>query len=406
MQQKNSLLKKIISFFARKKEASFKKGRASFDLIIYDDLYPHPASGFRLEEITFLLNNIRNSKAVLSGNSYKLFKLPNDLHKLHIDKLIKENTCLSKKIEILHKNININCKLFYCIFLNNIYKNLEWVEKYRIPFAFTLYPGGGFLTDDTEVNNKLKIIFSSAHFRKVFVTQKKTYNYLLENDFCKASDILFVFGVVAPQLSLIGNNTAFKKLFKKDKESFDICFCASKYTKFGEDKGYPLFVEFMKAVAPKYRFIKFHIIGGFDKNVLDIEQIEDRIIFYGYQGYTELNALFRLFDLIISPNQPDKLGKGSFDGFPLGTVIEAALNEVLVMLTDCFNENTYFEDGKELIIIRPDLRDILNKFEYLIENLDDFYKIAKKGKAKFQMIYSNEYQMTPRTDIIRSLIEP
>lgn len=121
--------------------------------------------------------------------------------------------------------------------------------------------------------------------------------------------------------------------------------------------------------------------------------------------YSSLKKIFCTVDLIISPNQPDKLGKESFDGFPLGTFVEAVLNEVVVMLTDCFNENSYFEDGAELIIIKPELEDMLKKFEYLIENLDSFYKIAKKGKSKFQNIYINEYQMNPRMEMIRSLIQ-
>ncbi len=399
-------MKTIVLGLFKKKAVEFKKKGFVYDLIIYDDIYPHPASGFRLEEFTFLLENITNCKAIVSGSIYKEFNLSENLHSLHIGNLLKKKIELRNKIQRPLGEVNINCKLFYCVFLNNIYKNLEWLEKYKIPFAFTLYPGGGFLTGDKEVNLKLKRIFSSACFRKVVATQKKTYDYLIDNNFCKLGDILFVFGVVAPQVSVFANNVVQKKVYQKDKKSFDICFCASKATKYGENKGYPLFVEFMSAVAFKYDFIRFHIIGGFDKDVLDVTSMEDRITFYGYQEYTELTKIFRQVDLIISPNQPDKLGMGSFDGFPLGTVVEAGLNEVVVMLTDCFNENEYFEDGKELIIIKPEIGDMINKFESLLEDLDNFYKIAKKGKAKLQQIYSNDYQMKPRIEMIRSFLQP
>lgn len=387
-----------------KKKDAFKKSKFVYDLIIYDDLYPHPVSGFRLEEHTFLLNNIVNSKAIVSGNMYKYFQLPDHLLQLHIDSLINEYTNLTHKIEKPDGSININCRLFYCIFLNSIYENLGWLEKHKIPFAFTLYPGGGFLVDEAESNEKLKKVFSSRYFRGVIVTQQKTYHYLLKNNFCLEADIHFVFGVVVPQGSYL-NNGVTKKYYDHDKKTFDICFCAAKSTKLGENKGYPLFVEFMKVIAPKYRFIKFHIIGGFDRSVIDVEKIEDQITFYGYQEYTELKKIFNSVDLIISPNQPDKLGEGSFDGFPLGTVIEAALNEVVIMLTDCFNENKYFIDGEELIIIKPDLQDMLDKFEHHIKHLDHFYRIAKNGKAKFQDIYSNDFQMKPRLDLLRKLIE-
>jgi glycosyltransferase involved in cell wall biosynthesis len=160
----------------------------------------------------------------------------------------------------------------------------------------------------------------------------------------------------------------------------------------------------MKTVAKKYDFVRFHVIGGFDKDVIDVKQIEDRVRFYGNRDFNELRTIFQSVDLIISPNQPDKLSKGAFDGFPLGTVIEAAFNEVGVMLTDCFNENEYFENNKELIIIEPNVPDMVNKFEGIISDLNGFYEMARNGRKKFQYIYSNNYQLVPRINLLKSLI--
>jgi glycosyltransferase involved in cell wall biosynthesis len=387
-----------------KRTTEFKKGKSVCDLIIYDDIYPHPTSGFRMEEFTNLLNNVANSKAILSGKAYKYFNLTEEQHKKHVADLLKKNPALRRKIEFSRGIVNINCKLFYCVFLNNMYKNLEWVKKYEMPFAFTLYPGGGFNIGTAETEARLREIFSLDCFRKVIVTQKRTYNYLINGRFCSKDRILFVFGVVVPQESLLGDNTP-KKRFRVDKTSFDICFCASKYTKFGEDKGYPLFVEFMKIIAKKHDYTRFHVIGGFDKDVINVREVEDKIQFYGYQDFDKLKKIFQSMDLIISPNQPDKLGKGAFDGFPLGTVIEAAFNEVVVMLTDCFQENDHFEDGKELVIIKPDVEDMVEKFEKMVNGLDEFYEMARRGKEKFQFVYSNNYQMVPRINLIKSLID-
>ncbi len=404
MEKKNNFLKKLFSGFSRKKNTVFKKGRASFDLIIYDDIYPHPSAGFRLEEFTYLLENIENSKIILSGSAYQIFKLTLQEHENHINNFNATHKHLVHKLEKIDGTININCKLFYCIFLNNIYQYLGLLEKNKIPFVFTLYPGGGFVTDNDQALTKLKKVLSSKYFQKVIVTQKRTYNYLLENKLCHPDNIVFIFGVVVPQTSLL-NESHQKKYYPKSKMSFDICFCATKFTKFGEDKGYPLFVDFMKATSVKYPDVRFHIIGGFDKTVIDVSSIEDRTTFYGYQDFIQLKNIFSAMDLILSPNQPDKLQKGAFDGFPLGTVIEAALNEVAVMLTDCFNENIYFEDGKELIIIESKLQDMMNKFDHLMNDPDEFYKIAKAGKDKFKYLYSNEYQMKPRIGLINSILE-
>jgi glycosyltransferase involved in cell wall biosynthesis len=402
-QPKCSNMKIMALSLFKRKAVEFKKGKPVYDLIIYDDIYPHPASGFRMEEFTNLLNSVASSKAILSGAAYKLFNIPEEQHKKHVADLSKRNPSLRKKIEYVRGTVNINCKLFYCVFFNNMYKNLEWIKKYKIPFAFTLYPGGGFNLGAAETEARLRELFSSAYFRKVIVTQKRTYNYLIENKFCDKDDILFVFGVVVPQESLQNDNVQ-KKRYGIDKSSFDICFCATKYTKFGEDKGYPQFVEFMKVIAGKYDFTRFHVIGGFDKDVINVKEIEDRVQFYGYQDFDKLKGIFQCVDLIMSPNQPDKLTKGAFDGFPLGTVIEAAFNEVAVMATDHFGENEYFEDGKELVIIQPDVGDMVDKFDDVISDMDGFYKMAKKGREKFQYIYSNNYQLTPRIDLLKSLI--
>ena len=138
----------------------FKKKRSVYDLIIYDDIYPHPASGFRMEEFTNLLNTVANSKAILSGAAYKFFNIPAEQHRKHVADLSKRNPALRKKIEYVRGTVNINCRLFYCVFFNNMYKNLGWVKEHKIPFAFTLYPGGGFNLGAAETEARLREIFS------------------------------------------------------------------------------------------------------------------------------------------------------------------------------------------------------------------------------------------------------
>jgi glycosyltransferase involved in cell wall biosynthesis len=374
-----------------------------YDLIIYDDIYPHPGSGFRMEEFTRLLEEFPGSKILLSAAAYSFLNIPVAHHAQHMKELLAGHPSLAGRVEKTAGKMNINCRLFYCVFLNNIIHNLDWIEANDIPFAFTLYPGGGFNPGTAATEESLKRIFTSRNFRKVVVTQKRTYDYLVDNGFCSAADILFVFGVVVPQLSLTDDLPP-KQFYGKDKSTFDICFCAAKYTKYGEDKGYPLFVDFMTAIALKYPFVQFHVIGGFDKDVLPVAHLGEKVRFHGYQDFDRLKRLFRDIDMIISPNQPDKLAKGAFDGFPLGTVIEAALNEVVVMLTDPLKENIYFADGTELLIILPLLQDMLDKFDWLMRDTDRAYAIAKKGRLKFKHIYSNDYQMRPRLQLLQTLI--
>ncbi len=262
----------------------FYKGFKKVDLLICDDIFPHPISGFKYEEFIALLQEFKNSKIVMSNISYNYINSPKELHQFHIQELIKRHTWIKRKCELKRGIVNINTKLFYCVFLNNIVKNLEWLEKFKIPFIFTLYPGGGFQVNNVEVDKKLKRIFSSAYFQKVIVTQLYTKDYLIDNGLCDPNKIYFIYGCVVPQKSIVAPLKN-KEYYQRGKTTFDICFCAAKYTALGEDKGYDVFIDYAKKMAEKYEFVRFHIIGGFAEKDIDVTAILDKITFYGYQDF-------------------------------------------------------------------------------------------------------------------------
>jgi len=110
-------------------------------------------------------------------------------------------------------------------------------------------------------------------------------------------------------------------------------------------------------------------------------------------------------DVILSPNKPFLYGKGAFDGFPLGTVIEAVLNGVVAIVTDNLNQNTVFENGKEIIIANDDVVSFEREVINLIENPEKLCEISRNGRNKFLEIYSNEYQMNPRIELLVNEIE-
>jgi len=101
-------------------------------------------------------------------------------------------------------------------FLTNIYENLVWLEKYKIPFVFTLYPGGGFQIEDFTSDYKLQKVLDSPQFRKVIVNQLFTKEYLISKKFCSADKIEFIFGCVVPQHSL-NTNLIFKDNYSVQK---------------------------------------------------------------------------------------------------------------------------------------------------------------------------------------------
>jgi glycosyltransferase involved in cell wall biosynthesis len=392
--------KKLKAFFSKQR---FVNGLYKNDLFIYDDIFPHPISGFRYEEFKILLNNFKKSKIFVEPLSYPALKTDIKFHKTHIADLNVKFPLLKNKFVQENKFVNINTKLFYCVFLTNIFHNLEWLEKYKIPFVFTLYPGGGFQIEDLISDQKLRRVLSSPQFRKVIVTQLFTKDYLIKNNFCEANKVEYVFGCVVPQLSL-NTNVSFTKKYPA-KETFDIVFCAAKYMPKGLDKGYDVFIALAHSLVKKYDFVRFHVIGGFDKEEIDVTLLEGKIKFYGYQNFDNLAVIYQHMDVIISPNKPFLYGKGAFDGFPLGTVIEAVLNNVVAIVTDKLNQNTVFDNGKEIIITDGTVSSIEKEIIDLIENPEKLIDVSQKGRDKFLEIYSNDYQMSPRMKVLSEEIK-
>ncbi len=116
-----------------------------------------------------------------------------------------------------------------------------------------------------------------------------------------------------------------------------------------------------------------------------------------------LAAIYKIMDIIVSPNKPFVLREGAFDGFPLGTVVEAVLNGVVAMVTDNLNQNI-FVDGEELIIINNNSDHIFKKTIVLIENPYLLEKTAENGRQAFIKVYANSNQMDKRIALFNSVI--
>ena len=106
-------------------------------------------------------------------------------------------------------------------------------------------------------------------------------------------------------------------------------------------------------------------------------------------------------DIIVSPNRPFKLSKGSFDGFPTGSCTEAMINGVALICTDELKMNIKFDNKKEIIIIKPEIEDLEKEVEELYNNPENIEKIAKAGREKALEIYSKDNQIKPRIKLIR-----
>ena len=303
-------------------------------LLIIDDIFPSKISAFRYEEFMSYLNYFPNVFVASSGNNVQYFNQDRTFSEVitdfkseypeHANKIIiYDNNSIDTVLDNFAKNCDRKIAVF--TFINNVcmdnYRVLKFLEDNSIPFIFTLYPGGGFSLHNNECDEKLKRVFSSKCFKKVIVTQKIVYDYLINNKFCTDKQIKFIYGVVTPSKNL--KNGHIKKILN---DKINICFVAYKYSKDGKDKGFDLFIDAAQRLIKTNDNYVFHVIGNFYKEDIAGFEENDKICFHGVKTEEELSLLLKQMHIIVSPNRKNILVKGSFDGFPTGSCTEAMAN--------------------------------------------------------------------------------
>jgi|GEM_PF-180792 len=377
------------------------QGIEQLDIAVIDDVFPHTLSGFRYQEFTSILETFGKSTVFKIGTSHL------SLGNKNIEEILIEYKRkwpeLAARVQKIYDIVNFNYKIIYCTFLNNAYSHvILTAEKHKVPFIFTLYPGAGFGLDNKESDDMLRRVFNSPCFKKVIVTQNITYKYLIRKRLCPKEKIEFIYGIVMP-LEKLQLNITNKKHYKFGKETLDICFVAHKYTEFGEDKGYDIFIAVAKKLSQKYKNVNFHIVGSFDKNVIDTKGIKN-ITFYGTQEQNWFDRFYLDKDIILSPNVNNKIFKGNFDGFPTGCCTDAAIRKVAMFCTDPLNLNIKFTDGENIVIIEHNTDKIVKKIEKYIDNPKKLKDLCEKSCEKVKEIYNYENQIKPRLKILEQAI--
>lgn len=370
-------------------EKEYKKNKYETSLLIIDDFFPNSLSGFRYFEYESYLNTFEDV-LVLSDNS----EFSNEIVKY--SEINKKNFTKVKRFD---KDLEVKAAVCMLTFENNAYKYLPFIEKNKIPFVFTLYPGGGFSLNDSISDKKLKKIFESKYFKKVIVTQSTTNDYLISKNMCPKEKILFIQGGVVniPSISIQE-----KKKYKEDKETFDICFVANKYMNSGIDKGYDTFIKVIKELVKKHDNIYAHVVGNFNEEDIDVSEISNKIKFYGKKEYAWFKSFYEDKDIIISPNIPFALGPGYFDGFPLTCILDAMLNNVGAFCTDELNDNKFYENKKDIVIIKPNVEEIIKEIEYYYNNPKELLELSIKGNKTTKECYGN--QIDKRIEILKKIL--
>jgi glycosyltransferase involved in cell wall biosynthesis len=385
----------------------FKK-EVNCELAIIDPTFPQKnPKGFRNIEINELLKKVKKSASFTMypmkpdpqawfSHGYGMIKKEFKENKKKYLKKYPEN---KKKIFLLKKNEKYNFKLAYSFFLAETFTLLRFYEKNKIPFVFTLYPGGAFGLNFKKSDKMLEKVFQSKYFKGVIVTQKITEKYLLEKNLCPVKKMFYIEG---GWVQFKKNEIFKKKLYKKNKNTFDICFVAYKYSNKGVDKGYDLFIKTAKILCKKTKNIMFHVIGNFNPEDINITKIKKRIKFYGLKEPIFLRKFYKNMDILLSPNRPFKLFKGNFDGFPLG--IDSLFCGVCGFVSDELKMNTCFTNKKNIILIPLEPELISNKIMFYYKNLNKLYNISKEGQKLTQRIYDPKYQTKKRLEFLKKIL--
>lgn len=370
-------------------------------LVVFDDIFPHPLSAFRFAEFTGYLEMFPFAEIRSSGTALPLVREARTLDQM-IEAFATEYPVFRKRVLPYDPTFVSPPHLTYCVFLNNAVTVVDAVERNRGNLAFTLYPGGGFWLDVPESDAKLKRVLTSPAFRKVIATQSVTRDYLLAKRWCAPEQIEFIYGGVLPSLHFSSAPLP-RRIYGLDKDTIDIGFVANKYMPGGRDKGFDLFAECANRLAKIGKHIQFHVVGPYSDSDADVSGCRDQVHFHGTMLTDELRRFYSTIDMIVSPNAPFILMPGAFDGFPTACSVEAALCGVAVFCTDELNENRYFRDGEEIVIVSRRIDRLTGQLEYYVRNYDALRGIGTRGAQVFGDVFGWKRQMNPRLVLLRGV---
>ncbi len=296
----------------------------------------------------------------------------------------------------------------YLNFLNNALRFLPWIERHGLPFAMTLYPGGGFGIGAPFSDTGLKRVLASPLLRHVIATQPITQLYL--QDFAAAH------GLPLPPCTLIAGGVASERYFAPDappheryfgagKTAMDIAFVAEKYMPDGANKGWPAFVDALRALADRPQ-LRWHVMGGFGPDDLPADEhaLRERVRFHGRLTTAALQRLLCGVDVVVSLSRPGMLHAGNFDGFPTGSAVEASLSGAALVVSDVLLQNPGYTDGESICLVEPDGADVSRALQTLLAEPARVCSIARAGQAFTRKHYALERQVGPRWQVLQALL--
>lgn len=367
--------------------------------VILDDFFPNLLTGFRVAEYNAHLQafphlSVMSTLGELGAEHLRYAQLYPQF---------------APRVQPFAPDWLAGCGLAYINFLNNAAHFLPSLVQHAIPFVLTLYPGGGFGLDEPESDTKLSLVLASPLLQAVIVTQPVTESYLWQ--FAQRNKLTLptmqrIDGLVVNPLYFEASLPR-HAAYGTGKPTLDICFVAERYMPLGANKGYPEFIAAALALVDLQE-LRWHVVGGgFARQDIDITALGDRIHFYGRLETASLRQFFTGMDLIVSPNRPQVLHPGNFDGFPTGCCVEAALCGVAVMATDTLAQNPGYTDNQSIFLLNVDGATLAQQIEHRIRAIAThpavLQSVADQGQVLTRHLYAPQRQIGPRQQILRDV---
>jgi len=375
------------------------------ELLLIDDTFPqYRGAGFagrKHAEFIGFLELIPEAVTVCPPHSFsgardsKGFLRDRDL-------LLQSYPALSpEKITYCQNLSELRGDLAYCVFPHYAHRLLPWLEARRLPFTFTIYPGGGFLmwgAGQGASDNRLRALFSSRCFAGVFVHHAIIRRYL-EAMHGLTEQIFFLKGGFSQMdPSLIRPKT----FYGFERQAMNICFVANRYDPMGLGKGYDVFINAAKRLSSLRPDCRFHVVGDWSRDIIDVSDIGDKVQFHGYLATDALAHLYSEMDAIVSPTRIDVPREGKFDGFPL--VTDAGICGVAMFVSDPLGQNEDFVQGEELEIIRSDPDDVVERLLPYCSDPARLRDMSIRGQRRISELRNKEEKLAAKAAILKTLM--
>lgn len=361
-------------------------------VIILDDFFPNPLTGFRIAEFTWMM---RHDIVQTVYTTQPLEPLIESFGLFYPD--------LVDRVQPYAEGVLEGADLVSTMFLNNAAHFLPTIERQSTPFVVTLYPGGGLNLGDASAGAKLRRVLQSEMLRHVITTQPRVTEYV--HSHAPAVPLTEIYGVAVNPTYFgpgAGNRTNY---FDGDEHGeLRACFVAHKYHTGGIDKGLDVFVETVRLLRDRGVPVAASIVGDFEPEDANASDLSEVLRFLGPLPTHALKAFFAEMDLVIAPNRPNILNRGAFDGFPTGSTVEAALCGVAIIATDQLDQNRIFQHGRDALIVSLDPSDIADHVQALLRAPGGVRRLAQAGLATTRRAYGINAQLWPRRAVLESAL--